>query len=485
MDFSIPSSATRIEDGITYPLEDYFDTESLLADLSREVHNPMVNLLDEFPVVDNHYPTYGIIIIFDPPFPKIERDPWGPIDRLPSFMDIPLALIPTVPSSLVEASPTSFNPCAVSIGPLHKTDENLQASERWKTGYMISLMSRIPAPKEEILESCVRKVYALLDQIMACYVSIKGFSIPTIVEMMVVDSCFILEFLLKYWESYKKPNLGRSPLVRTIVHDLLLLENQLPLFVLDEMFRCTILAIDPKASLVELLLPIFSCNNLFQADINIDNVSINGIPHILGLLHHCYRPRVDKVMSGSVILTNVVGTGSQNEWVNFKPHNDSTSYWFARRSWFPNKLTFTMPVVRVDDHTESLLFNFIAYEQYVYKPYASDKHITAYAIGLSMLLKNEEDVAKLADSGVLVNYLGSNGAVVSIFNTILQYKEKWKTSNTYCNGSKIWMMSSYANTTRNVIALLVAIIMFALIVAQTILTIKYGGSSKYLFIYGA
>ncbi|KAJ0611551.1 hypothetical protein HanRHA438_Chr01g0021401 [Helianthus annuus] len=80
-----------------------------------------------------------------------------------------LATIYMVPGTLRDLSPSSFNPRVVSIGPLHKEDENVQAFEGQKAYYLVNLMRRINSPQEEILKSCAEKVHALMEQIKACY----------------------------------------------------------------------------------------------------------------------------------------------------------------------------------------------------------------------------------------------------------------------------------------------------------------------------
>ncbi|MFS7903166.1 hypothetical protein Hanom_Chr01g00020801 [Helianthus anomalus] len=56
------------------------------------------------------------------------------------------------PRILRDMSPSSFNPRVVSIGPLYREDENVQAFEVRKTSYQIDLMRRANSPLEEILK---------------------------------------------------------------------------------------------------------------------------------------------------------------------------------------------------------------------------------------------------------------------------------------------------------------------------------------------
>lgn len=355
-----------------------------------------------------------------------------------------------VPSLLREVSPSSFTPEMVSIGPLHKEDIHLQPYQGWKSSYLKNLLSRMPSPPEEVLKSCMRKVYAVLDQIKACYDWTLTCDDSAICQTMVRDACFILELMFKIGEYKEMPHLPRWPMVKTILHDLVLLENQIPLFVLDEIFQSTVLKINPEASLVEFLLPVLSSNNIFKADINIDNISIVSVPHILGLLHHCYKPHTNKeVTSDFEISTALSAVHPYQAWATLKPSKDPTSLiemdlkscrsFCHYGPWNNKQLTLTMSVLQVYGFTELVLRNLIAYEQCLRQPC---RHITSYAYAMSVLVKTEEHVTKLVDSRVLANYLSSDGAVVSIFNNILKHEEEWKTPNKYPNGCEIWMRST-------------------------------------------
>ncbi|KAJ0611536.1 hypothetical protein HanRHA438_Chr01g0021151 [Helianthus annuus] len=138
----------------------------------------------------------------------------------------------------------------------------------------------------------MQKVYSSVERIKACYVWTKTYAAAETAKMMVMDACFILEFTLQIWEShYHKSNLRKKVQIQTIIYDLVLLENHLPFFFLDEIYQCTIMKIGNDASLVEFIYPVLSRHNLFERHIKIDNVSTNTTHHILSLLHEFYKPQ--------------------------------------------------------------------------------------------------------------------------------------------------------------------------------------------------
>ncbi|KAL8258889.1 hypothetical protein R6Q59_026842 [Mikania micrantha] len=284
------------------------------------------------------------------------------------------------PSILRDLSPSSFNPQLVSIGPLHREDENVKAFEGQKISHLINLMSYINSPQEEILESCMQKAYNVMNEIKGCYLWTKTFSDAEIAEMMVLDACFILGFIIYERVLYQK-NICRKKLqYRTIMNDLVLLENQIPLFFLDQMFQPTL----------------------------------------------------------------------------------------------------TMPVLSVHDSTELLFRNHIAYEQ----SFPTQCYVSSYASVMDKLVNTQDDVAKLVESKVLINIMGSNKEAANMINKICKkvivsnsyYEEEWDKLNKYCNGS--WpkhiakMRSTYFSSPWSIIALVAGIIRFVLQSLQTIFTIK-------------
>ncbi|KAJ0809727.1 hypothetical protein HanPI659440_Chr01g0018611 [Helianthus annuus] len=301
------------------------------------------------------------------------------------------------PGVLRDLSPSSFNPRVVSIGPLHKQDENVQEFEKQKATYLIKLMSRINSSLEETFKLCMHKVYSSMNEIKACYVWTTPHDDAEIAEMMI------------------------------------------PFFFLDEIFQCTILKFDPNASLTSLIYRVLTFINPFEAFIDISNISSNT-HHILSLLHECYTPP-DYITSHPSSSTIPSAVDLDRAGVNFKPNQRPT--WLMGMkvklstficffgSW--RKPTIRMSVLVVGDFTESVLRNLIAYEQ----SGQTRNYVTSYAYAMYMLVNNQEDVAKLVDSGVLVNYMGSNEEAANMINGICKevawvdffYVKQWKTIN--------------------------------------------------------
>ncbi|XP_076956590.1 UPF0481 protein At3g47200-like [Bidens hawaiensis] len=416
-------------------------------------------------------------------------------DETGSYTNRSSSSIFMAPRVLRDLSEESFKPRVVSIGPLHRKDKNLEAFEWQKVSCVKKLLNRTVDPKERILKS-MRKVYELMEKIKGCYdLTINTYTDPQISEMMVMDACFILEFV--YWISgVDESSSGNRLLSRNIVFDLVLLENQIPLFILDEIYHCTI-SKNPNDLLIEFIDPVLKDLNLFKSDIKSNHISkIDTIPHILSLLRECYKPpaNIKPVFSSIEHSTMHSAVHLHKAGVNFIPNNDPR--WGMEIEvklnslscciGFWSKPTLKIPVLIVHDFTEVILRNLIAYEQ----SHETYNYIISYACTMDMLVNTEEDVSMLVKSQVLDNDLGSNEEAVEMINKICEnvtfddffYNSQCKTLTNYCNA--YWpkniakLKRTYFNSPWNIIALGAGIILFVLTTLQTIYTIKSFESSK-------
>ncbi|PWA37095.1 hypothetical protein CTI12_AA593740 [Artemisia annua] len=399
------------------------------------------------------------------------------------------------PSIFRDLRPNSFDPRVVSIGPLHREDKNVKAFEGQKACYIHNLLKRVKnSPREKTLEACVQKVAVSIKQIKGCYAGIKAYDDTEFAKMMVMDACFILEFFyMLCWYTESDEAKLKMLLAPSIFYDLVLLENQIPFFVLKDIFLCTIKQFEPDLSLIEFIIPVLKFLNLFEVSIKIRNIrnNIYSTTHILDLLHQCYHPRF-YTLSYFPSSTLHSAVELDRAGVNFKPNRDAkwplamelelSRFWCF--TWSLGKPTIRMPVLRVHHFTELVLRNIIAYEQ----SYLGDNYVTSYARAMDMLIDTQEDVAKLVESKVLVNDMGSNEEAANMLNSICKevawlhigHDEHWKKLDTYCNG--YWpkniarLRRTYFSNPWSIIALIAGMVLFALTVIQTFFTIKPPGN---------
>ncbi|XP_059665288.1 uncharacterized protein LOC132311405 isoform X2 [Cornus florida] len=344
-----------------------------------------------------------------------------------------------VPGVLREQNRDAYRPSCVSIGPLHRLGrkEDVKEMEAVKMRYMCQLLERngtlvkTVAKAMTTLSSRVKECYSLCPKIaeygknigsqnlleilsqtfnflandLSSY-HISRYQIPLIehliyVRCIMIDGCFIIELLYKKYVEMSDPILENHLKYDQVRRDLLLLENQIPFFVLEELFRLTVEPIQ-KA-------PIW------------------------------YQHKEKPTFKYSATKLQSVG-------VKFGPR-------FRRESLFDLKFSadrpcfclwrrghFKIPRFSINESTESLLRNLIAFEHCC--P-GIDNYFTSHAVTMSILLDSAEDVKLLEEAGVIRNQLGFSEAVSELFKDItsdeiivrnqrLLYKDMWMQVMDFC-----------------------------------------------------
>ncbi|GFY82269.1 hypothetical protein Acr_02g0005090 [Actinidia rufa] len=154
------------------------------------------------------------------------------LSRLPHSYRSPC--IYRVPERLRKVNEEAFTPRLVSIGPLHDRDKpHFRAMEDYKLRCLRSLLTRyenVFAIVDFIVreEAAIRQYYE--DQTKLSTLNSKEFC-----ENILLDSVFMVQLLLKsYRRNYKKEKdeiFDKHWMRCDLLHDMILIENQLPLFV--------------------------------------------------------------------------------------------------------------------------------------------------------------------------------------------------------------------------------------------------------------
>jgi hypothetical protein len=97
--------------------------------------------------------------------------------------------------------------------------------------------------------------------------------------------------------------------------------------------------------------------------------------------------------------------------VRFKKSHNSDS---LRSIRFLDRV-LTMPAMSVDDSTEYMFLNMMAFERL---HVGAGSEVTGYVFFMANVVKSAEDVALLSASGVIQNAVGSDKAVARLFNNI-------------------------------------------------------------------
>ncbi|TKY63482.1 UPF0481 protein [Spatholobus suberectus] len=149
--------------------------------------------------------------------------------------------ISDVPEQLKRSNVGAYKPKVVSIGPLHrKSSRDLLYMEEIKWQCMLSLLYRTDDP-EERLTKCGKAILNYEEAVRACYMDPIEVDSNELAKFMLLDDCFLLELLLICNNEHLHDERGNQfPVtvgkMEEFLSDLKLLENQIPLFVIELLY---------------------------------------------------------------------------------------------------------------------------------------------------------------------------------------------------------------------------------------------------------
>lgn len=138
-----------------------------------------------------------------------------------------------LPAAVRERHPDLYEPKLVSVGPYYHGRAGLAAAQQHKWRLLRDFLSRTNGKG---LGAYLRCASALEADARRCYA--EGFDAvgaDDFAEMLVLDGCFLLEFFLRKGEGQLAAPGGAKWAWQHMYHDVLLLENQIPFFVVEKL----------------------------------------------------------------------------------------------------------------------------------------------------------------------------------------------------------------------------------------------------------
>uniref|UniRef100_A0A7N0T748 Uncharacterized protein n=1 Tax=Kalanchoe fedtschenkoi TaxID=63787 RepID=A0A7N0T748_KALFE len=313
---------------------------------------------------------------------------------------------------LDQESSNTLVPKLVSIGPYHYANESLKVMEEHKWHYSFTLLSRKPN-LEARLDKCVKGLRELERGARICYADELNLTSDEFVEIILIDGCFVIEVLMRYGVKGLRrrgdPFFGRPGKISGLRLDMLMLENQIPLNVLQMLFslapipeQCT------TQSLNELAFAFFK--SVIPGD-HVEKFGQYGY-HFLDMIRDQLLPVSQKLAPRSSKLiksaTNLDKSGLVLKESTEQP-GTLLDVKFA-------KGYLAIPQLKIQPHTETLLRNLIGYEQCVGGSTAL--YVTSYAFLMQHLMRSEEDVELLEKHDIVRNYLGDRKGAVDMFKRV-------------------------------------------------------------------
>jgi hypothetical protein len=146
-----------------------------------------------------------------------------------------------------------------------------------------------------------------------------------------------------------------------------------------------------------------------------------------------------------------------------------------------NNGVMEIPLLHIEDRSESIFRNLIAYEQYSQNN--NPKYFTEYMNFMDYLINSPKDVELLRRRGIIENWLGDDEAVSTMFNKLgdcvvvsnLYYAQIFRDVNKHCRRRQnVWMAKlrhNYFNSPWALISVLAAAFLLMLALTQTIFSV--------------
>lgn len=301
-------------------------------------------------------------------------------------------------------------PALVSIGPLHHGEEKFAFMDGQKWYYLNTLLSRTPH-MEAKLDACVIRLRELERKARKCYGENVPLESNEFIEMMLLDGAFIIELFLKLFVTSLRRRgdiiFNTHEMFIRLRSDLILLENQIPFFILRELFFLVPIPKQCSLSLTELALHFF--RSMVSGDIQILQKRFGqDICHLLDLVHQSYLPTFPKVQHSEAETNLHCATKVKALGVHIKKFNNDK---LLNINFDDGVLQ--VPPLNFNDHTEILLRNFIAMEHCKQN---CSKHVTSYVYLVRHLMQSKEDAGLLCQRRIFTGLEEEN--IVSIFTRI-------------------------------------------------------------------
>ncbi|KAH6780306.1 hypothetical protein C2S52_011543 [Perilla frutescens var. hirtella] len=404
------------------------------------------------------------------------------VNQMPSFTPS-RPIIDKVDHHLRQVNEKDFEPQIVCIGPIHRGKDHVKGMELHKLRYLRHLLQR----RDRLsIEKCVLELRNLEEKARLCYPTSINLDEDEFVLMLLLDGCFIIELIRNYWFDDLRENNDHifqfDQILSQIRHDLMLLENQLPFFVLNQLFNMTKME-DPEDSIYHLLLffvkDIFPWSDVSKPDPRSD-ILLNA-DHLLGLVYqYCFS------FSSKYFIEN--NGGKQNNFVQTFSASELKQSGIRLKGskgitlW---NITFMdgvvkLPPLNVSDKTGSILRNLIAYEQCF--PNDHPKYVTDFAFLMHCLIRSTKDVEILRRRGIISNFLGSDDMIFLMFNGLgknvvissdFSYSNVFESVNEH-NRRRRWMgkmKRKYFNAPWAVISVIGAAMLLLLTFIQTVVCV--------------
>ncbi|KAG7998137.1 hypothetical protein I3843_01G243300 [Carya illinoinensis] len=217
--------------------------------------------------------------------------------------EIPVCIF-NVPKALLATNPEYYIPQEVALGPYHFWRPELYEMQRYKLAAAKRIQKQL---KDLKFQNLVDQLMRLEQRIRACYHKYLDWNSETLAWLMAVDGSFLLEFLQTYAAhegkglarissrmSHLVDHAGMKSAHNAILRDVVMLENQIPLFVLRKMLEFQLSSLESADDLLlSMLMGLCKALSPFKVGENLPKVQVSQSAHLLGFLYDTIVPKLE------------------------------------------------------------------------------------------------------------------------------------------------------------------------------------------------
>ncbi|KAK3026860.1 hypothetical protein RJ639_042360 [Escallonia herrerae] len=391
-----------------------------------------------------------------------------------------------IPACVTDLNKKAYLPQAVSIGPYHYGQEHLKTMDDHKRRALLHFLKR----SNKTLQYYVHSLAQVAQDLKDSYETLNpawNLDTDAFLQLMILDGCFMLEILRTatgtlYDYAANDPIFsyhGKIYIMPYIKRDMLVLENQLPMLVLEKLVTLENEEAKHDQEFVNKLIFKF----FFPLHIR---ASMGRCLHVLdvyrkGLLwedlsnnsrRHKKHGLINQEGGESILSATQLNAAGIRLMKNKTGSLKNISFHGG---------ILRLPAILVDDATESIFLNLLAFERF---HVGAGNGVTSYISFMDCIIKNVRDVSLLDSQGIIQNAIGSDEAVATLFNSLSKDTrldpesslEAVQTKvNYYCkrpwNKWRAIVVDAYFNYPLAIVSVNAAIFLFTLTILQTIYTI--------------
>ncbi|VAI41769.1 unnamed protein product [Triticum turgidum subsp. durum] len=391
-----------------------------------------------------------------------------------------------VPPCMTNIKSMAYQPQVVSLGPFHHGDRDLRHMEEHKHRALRQLLRRADRP----LDDFVAVVDEVTEELEGAYMDLhsewRSLGREQFLAMMIFDGCFLLELMRctaadgKLVGEYANNDPIFSPhgilnMVPYIRRDMLMLENQLPLLLLQKLVEVES-GKPPNNDFINRMVLKFlaQSSSPFPPGIGLGLHPLDVFRRsmLTGKCHQIWSPQ--DIEEDNAIIRSALKLYQAG--IQFKPSKTLSLHDIQFRSG-----TLSMPTVSVDDSTEYMFLNVMAFERL---HVGAGNDVTDYVFFMNSIIDSAKDVELLRSKGIIHNAIGCDQAVAKLFNTIsrdvmLDPNSELDAVQRQVNGylRKPWnirrasLIHTYFRSPWAFLSLAAAILLLGMTVMQTIYTV--------------